>query len=109
ALRRQGFRVIEAPSAEDAEAVLAEGAAAVRLLVTDVVLPGKSGQQLAAELSARAPGVPVLFCSGYTGRLATLGGRLPEGARFLQKPYDAASLLAEVRAALDGTPTPASS
>ncbi len=109
ALRRQGFRVIEVPSAEDAEAVLAEGAAAVRLLVTDVVLPGKSGQQLAAELSARAPGVPVLFCSGYTGRLATLGGRLPEGARFLQKPYDAASLLAEVRAALDGTPTPASS
>jgi len=105
ALQRQGFRVIDAASAEEAEAVLAEGAAAVRLLVTDVVLPGKGGRELAADLAARAPGVPVLFCSGYTGRLATLGGRLPEGARFLQKPYDAASLITAVRAALDGAPS----
>ncbi len=107
ALQRHGYRVIDAASAEDAEDVLEEHARAIQLLVTDVVLPGKSGRELAARLEVTAPDVPVIFCSGYTGRLATQGGRLPDGARFLQKPYDAASLLEQVRAALDGVPAPA--
>lgn len=103
-LRRHGYRVIDTACAEDAEALLERSAPTLQLLVTDVVLPGKSGQELAAELARWAPGVPVLFCSGYTGRLMTQSGRLPEGARFLQKPYDSSALVREVRAALDEFP-----
>ncbi|MBN2194737.1 MAG: response regulator [Polyangiaceae bacterium] len=106
ALRRHGYRVIETECAEDAVAVLEQSAPTVELMVTDLVLPGKSGRELADELAEKAPGVPVVFCSGYTGRLATQTGRLPEGARFLQKPYDTIDLIRQVRAALDGAPAP---
>lgn len=101
ALTRRGYRVIEAETAEEALQLLDGGSFRIDLLLTDVVLPGKSGKDLAAECRSLAPQAKVLFCSGYTGRLVTQSGRLPEGSRLLQKPYDASTLVCAVRAALD--------
>lgn len=86
-LRHSGFDVIEAASADEAEAVFRASSAAFDALVTDVVMPGRSGIELAHALRALAPHLVVLFASGDARVYdATL---LPRDARFLQKPFTA--------------------
>lgn len=96
-LRRAGYHVRAAATAE--EAVELEREHAVDLLVTDVMLPGMSGPQLARLIRARSPRTHVIFMSGYTGAL--LKDEDMADAEFLQKPFDAKTVVDKVRAILD--------
>jgi PAS domain S-box-containing protein len=101
ALEAGGYRVLVASDGREA---LATGAAAlrgVRLLVTDVVMPGMDGRALADALREAHPGIRVLFVSGYTQDRIAERGVLASGIEFLPKPFTAASLLSRVRAVLD--------
>jgi hypothetical protein len=65
----------------------------IAAVVTDVVMPGASGTQLAAEIRQRNPAIPILFMSGYTTGLNPGGQSMPAGAPIVWKPFDAPTLL----------------
>jgi PAS domain S-box-containing protein len=95
-----GYGVLEAGNADEALALL--GVDHIRLLFTDVIMPGAmSGQELAREARRRRPGLKVLFTSGYTENAIIHNGRLDPGVRLLSKPYKRDELAQAVRAALD--------
>jgi len=96
-----GYGVIAAASAEEALALL-DDEDQVRLLFTDVVMPGMNGRELADAVRARAPGIKVLFTTGYARDAIVNEGRLEEGVALLQKPFTAAALARRVREELDG-------
>lgn len=91
ALTASGFRVHAAPDADTARDIWTEYGP-FDLLLTDVLLPGKTGPELAVELQALQPALPVLFMSGFTG-----GTHLPDGSALLEKPFTLTSLLLAVR------------
>lgn len=95
-----GCTVLVATSAE--EALRLAGERAVDLLLTDLVMPGRTGTELSAELRRRLPGLPTLFMTGYDLRLAA--GELPADAGVIGKPFTAGALLARVRAMLEPDP-----
>ncbi|MEZ0253935.1 MAG: ATP-binding protein, partial [Chthoniobacter sp.] len=104
ALRHAGFEVLLAEDGPSALARLANlGDAPLDLLVTDVIMPGMTGVQLAEEVMRRRPGTPVLLCSGYTRDALVQSGGLPEGMTFLPKPYTLADLLGSMRQRLGVT------
>jgi CheY-like chemotaxis protein len=102
-LERCGYTVLEA--CDGAEAVWSAGQhqGRIDLLLTDVVMPGMSGRQVAEHLAARHPETRVLFLSGYTDDAVVRHGIIEGEAAFLQKPFNPASLTAKVREVLDGT------
>ncbi|MCU0723534.1 MAG: ATP-binding protein, partial [Planctomycetes bacterium] len=100
-LREAGYDVLEAASGEEAERLARSASPPVRLLLTDVVMPGASGRETADRLRKEVPGLKVLFMSGYTGEAATLQGILEDGASLLQKPFRPGELLEQVRGALE--------
>ncbi|MCC7492348.1 MAG: PAS domain-containing protein [Fimbriimonadaceae bacterium] len=100
ALRQAGYLVLGAPGAAAAEAAVA-GRDRLDVLVTDVMMPGRKGPELAAELRQRYPALRVLFISGYTAEALSQHLRLPPGTAFLAKPFGPAHLLAAVRQLLD--------
>lgn len=97
-LRRGGFRVIEAPTAEEALRTM-ESEPTVDLLITDIVMPGMNGQELVESLRSKHPGLATLYISGYTpeeiGRRAFI-----EGERLLRKPFAPEELIREAEQAL---------
>jgi len=93
-----GYRVLPAVSGDEALALLAAEPAGVALLVTDVGMPGMSGHELAERVRASHPGTPALLISGHLAE-ATPGSEERREV-FLAKPFDRATLLAAVRAAL---------
>jgi len=99
-LQQHGYRVISASDAEEATSLFLEHRADIGLLLSDVVLPGRSGPQLAAELLRQRPELPVLFISGYAEGPLSEHGRLPEGTRFLGKPFRSDDLIREVHEAV---------
>jgi two-component system, cell cycle sensor histidine kinase and response regulator CckA len=101
-LTRLGYQVMHAVTAEDALALARSRQDPVHLLLTDVVLPGMNGRQLAAELAACHPEARVLFSSGYTRDIIAQHGVLEDGISFLAKPYAMGELARRVRSALDG-------
>ena len=76
----------------------------IHLLLTDMVMPGTSGRELAERISAKRRDIRVLFMSGYTENVITSGGMLEEGLAFLQKPFSPATLVQKVREVLSQTP-----
>lgn len=103
-LRRAGYTVVEAASpAEAIESFAREGA---DLLLTDVVMPKMNGRQLANELARRAPGLRVVYMSGYTENVI-VHGVLDAGVVFMQKPITVDALLRTVRDVLDAKEAPA--
>ena len=105
-LRAGGYAVLEAADAASALVLSAGHDGAIDLLLTDVVLPGRSGTELAAELLAQRPPIKVLYMSGYADDAVLLRGPLEAGAIVLQKPFDAGSLGRKIREAL-GSRSPA--
>jgi PAS domain S-box-containing protein len=100
-LKRQGYTVLGAASAEDALAIMERRGRPVDLLLTDVVMPGLSGPELARQLAQRTPALKCLFISGYAEEAQDSRRLLDRDVPFLQKPFKAAALLKTVRDVLD--------
>ncbi len=101
-----GYTVHEAADGVEA-ARLADGLVGrLHLLITDVVMPGAGGREVAERVTQRHPAAKVLFVSGYTDDAVVRQGVLHQGVHFLQKPYSASVLAAKVRAVLDGAEHP---
>ena len=99
-LTEHGYDVIPARDPEHAIQLAASFAREIHMLLTDVVMPGMSGRELANHVSQRRPGIRVLFMSGYTDNVITTGGMLEKGLAFLQKPFSPSSLAQKVREVL---------
>lgn len=102
-LEKAGCRVYTAAGVEEALAVAATIGGPIHLLVTDVVMPGGSGQVLAERLLTAFPALKVLFISGYFDDTLT-GAEVP-GAFFLQKPFSPDDLVRKVREVLERSVT----
>ncbi len=101
-----GYRVLKAPDAQSALAVIESGVP-IDLLFTDVVMPGPlKSPELARKAKERLPDLSVLFTSGYTENAIVHGGRLDEGVNLLSKPYTREALARKIRQVLaqDGKP-----
>ena len=103
-LTEKGYDVIPSLDPQHAEQIAARFPGEIHLLLTDVVMPGTSGRELAKRISAKRRGIRVLFMSGYTDNVITSGGMLEEGLAFLQKPFSPAALVQKVREVLSQTP-----
>lgn len=106
-LEMEGFKVHAVANGGEALDLIARHRPTIDLLLTDVVLPGMNGRDLAAKLSAARPGMKVIFMSGYTDN-AVLKTCLAETTTlYLQKPFTLDSLIAKVHEALDMIPVAA--
>ena len=106
ALGRLGYHVTAASSGEEAlERVRGYFAEPIDLLITDVVLPGMSGPELAATLGQSRPQMPVLYVSGYASDVTAFHGLPGLAAHVLAKPFGMDSLVRRVRTILDDRPT----
>ncbi|RPF71111.1 PAS domain-containing protein [Aurantiacibacter spongiae] len=100
-LRELGYRVLEAGSGEEAKRTLERTRDRIDLLFTDVVMPGMTGEELAADLREDRPDLKVLYASGYTRDAIMHSGRLQPGVALLQKPFNFAELARKVRDVLE--------
>jgi CheY-like chemotaxis protein len=102
ALSACGYAVLVAKSGDDALVLAREHTGAIRLLLTDVVMPGMNGRQLSERLLQLHPETRTLFTSGYTEDIIAHHGVLDPGIDFLTKPYSLDVLAQRVRKVLDG-------
>ncbi len=100
-LGSNGYRVLEAQDGAEALQVCEEHRAPIHLLLTDVVMPGMSGRELAVRLVGARPEMKVIYVSGYTDDAIVQHGVREEGTVFLQKPFSLDALARTVREALD--------
>ena len=96
-----GYQVLEAGNGDEAEKVFVEHAGSIDLVMTDVIMPGCGGPELLSRLQVRAPGIKVLYMSGYTEQAAAQKAGFDRGLPFVQKPFTSAELMRQVREALD--------
>jgi PAS domain S-box-containing protein len=101
ALQGQGYRVFACRNGKEALSIAEDYAGRVHLLLTDIVMPGMNGRELADRLVAQRPGTRVLYMSGYTEEAVDRHGVAGEEREFMQKPFTPRELLEKVRAVLD--------
>jgi len=101
ALTYAGYRVIEADSGEQALELMADGDPRPDLVITDVVLTGMNGRQLAETIREIWPDLPVLYISGYAADIIAEHGFLEEDIDMLEKPFSIAALTNKLREILD--------
>lgn len=101
ALQQFGYRVIEAANGELALKVLPEFRDPIHLLLTDVVMPGINGRELAEKVLALRPDIKVLFMSGYTDNAIVQYGILEPGLSFIEKPFSPDVLAGRIRQVLN--------
>jgi PAS domain S-box-containing protein len=104
-LENQGYSVIDAPDGATAIQISQAHKGPIHLLLTDVIMPGMNGRELANKVSPTRPEMRVLYMSGYTENHIGHNGTLDEGITLLQKPFTLPALKAKVREMLD-TPLP---
>jgi PAS domain S-box-containing protein len=100
-LEEHGYRVLEARSGVEALQVLGRHAGSLELVLTDLVMPGMSGVELAGQIKAQRPATKVLYMSGYTDDALGHHGVLEAGMAFVEKPFTIDGLLRKVREVLD--------
>lgn len=100
-LEMNGYKVLEARDGKDAMRVVANHQGSIDLLLTDVVMPGMGGREVAETLQPRFPQMKVLYTSGYTDDAIVRHGVLRAESSFLQKPYSPQSLAKKVRQVLE--------
>ena len=100
-LEARGYRVLVAASGAVALRIADQAAGRIDLLLTDVIMPGMSGREVALLLGPAHPNIRVLFVSGYTDESIVHEGILEPGIAFLQKPFTAEALARKVRDVLD--------
>ena len=101
-LTNAGFRVLEAASGTEAQAIVQSLDRPIDLLITDVVMPGLVGPDLARSVLSRFPQTPVLYITGYATHASVPAGFLEEGDVLMLKPFLPEQLLAKVFERLDG-------
>ena len=102
-LRRLGYSVLAAGTPEVALRLAEEHADEIRLLVTDVVMPGMNGRELARRLKVSHPNLKFLFMSGFTTDFIARQGILDGSEHFIRKPFSMEDLNAKIMEALAGT------
>lgn len=100
-LERQGYSVLDAADGAAAVEVAASFPGPIQLLLTDVIMPGMNGRELAHRIAATRSDIKVLYMSGYTENAIGHNGLLDEGIILLQKPFTLPALQAKVREVLD--------
>jgi CheY-like chemotaxis protein len=103
-LKRLGYQVLVAPNGQDAVELVGKRSAAehpIDLLLTDVVMPGMNGRQLAERLRSLRPTLQVLYSSGYTDDVIGQHGNVQEQLNFIAKPYSITTLGKKIRQVLD--------
>ena len=100
-LKQLGYRVLSAPGGKEALEIANAHSSRISLLVTDVVMPGMGGRQLADALTILRPEIKVLYVSGYTESNALNQGAVDAGAEFLAKPFHRDALASKIRQILD--------
>ncbi|MGA9884297.1 MAG: ATP-binding protein [Candidatus Acidiferrales bacterium] len=103
-LRSAGYSVIAAEHGNEALALVKKSSAAIHVLLTDVVMPGMRGPELAQQLKLLRPGIKVVYMSGYLDYADGEGGII-DGGSFLQKPYSRETLVNKIADAVSGPAT----
>jgi CheY-like chemotaxis protein len=99
-LLQHGYHVLVARSGTEAFDLLKRDRETIDLLLTDVVMPGTTGKEVAERFSELRPGIRVLYMSGYPESVVASQGVVDQGIRLMSKPFNAADLLDHVRAVL---------
>ncbi len=102
-LARNGYRVMVAANGQEAISAAAACPDQITALVTDVIMPGLQGKEVAHRVCELQPGVAVLFMSGYTEGLLSAQGILESGIHLIEKPFSENSLLSKLQVALRGS------
>ena len=100
-LKAHGYQVLAAKSGSEALRISQRHDHPIHLLLTDMVMPGMNGKELAEQIQAQRPGIRILYMSGYDNRLIEDPTALGEGVAFLAKPLTVETLTEKVRAVLD--------
>ena len=101
ALESAGYRVLKTRNAAEAISAFRQYQTIVRLLLTDVVLPGQNGHDLANDLRSICPNLRIIFVSGYPENVVTRRGVQEDGMFYLPKPFSLQSLTRKVRQVLE--------
>ena len=96
-----GYIVMECKDADQALSMSSSYSGTIHLMITDVIMPGASGRELAQKITALRTGIRVLFMSGYTDNAIVHHGVLDEDVAFIEKPFTPAKLLRKARDVLD--------
>jgi PAS domain S-box-containing protein len=105
-LEMQGYKILEAEDGAAALQIVAGHKGTIDLLLTDVVMPGMNGRELALHVTAERPDIRVIYMSGYTENAIGHNGTLYAGINLLQKPFSLPALKDKVREVLDSEPIP---
>jgi CheY-like chemotaxis protein len=99
-LRLNGYRVVEACNAGEALLICEREPGAIHLMLTDVVMPGLNGRELAERVKPLRPGIKVVYMSGYTDDIVIRRGTLEPGTAYIQKPFTPVRLASQIREVL---------
>jgi CheY-like chemotaxis protein len=102
-LRQSGYQVLEAPGANDAIRICEQYKGPIHVLLTDVVMPGMNGREMAERLTQKRGDMKVVYMSGYTDDAIVRHGVLDKGVPFLSKPFTPESLAHKLREVLDSS------
>jgi CheY-like chemotaxis protein len=102
-LERRGYRVLAAADGHEAIGLAREHDGAIDLLITDVIMPGMLGKEVAEQILALRPDTQVLYMSGYAQPILGESDNLPKGMVLLEKPFTEHVLLSKAREALSAS------